>query len=187
MMASGEIRLSSTMMRRMPVLAQNQDSNQTTIAGATFATAASTTLGEIVVTAARTATRIAVRTVITTVSAPVIALVLITFPSSTSSHDTLDDTTMSAKQRDPPKDAKDPNGAKAPGKPGAAEGFEDPSDGEAWGQAPNGDWGWVDDDGNVWVPTGQGGSAHGGPHWDVNYPGGGYGNVYPGGGSRSGS
>jgi hypothetical protein len=33
----------------------------------------------------------------------------------------------------------------------------------------------------VWVPTGDGPAAHGGPHWDVQTPGGGYVNVYPGG------
>ena len=61
----------------------------------------------------------------------------------------------------PPEDAKDPNGAKAPGKPGEAEGFKDPKDGEKWGKAPNGKYGWVDDKGRVWVPTGQGTAAHG--------------------------
>jgi RHS repeat-associated protein len=86
----------------------------------------------------------------------------------------------------PPDDAHDPNGAKAPGKPGAAEGFQDPKGGETWGKAPNGKWGWVDDKGNVWVPTGQGGAAHGGPHWDVQDPKGGYDNVYPGGRVRPG-
>ena len=84
----------------------------------------------------------------------------------------------------PPKDAKDPKGAKAPGKPGSTEGFTDPKTGEKWGQAPNGQWGWVDNNGNVWVPTGQGGAAHGGPHWDVQTGKGGYINVYPGGKTR---
>jgi hypothetical protein len=36
-----------------------------------------------------------------------------------------------------------------------------------------------DSNGNVWVPTGQGGLAHGGPHWDVQDPNGGYENKYP--------
>jgi hypothetical protein len=86
-----------------------------------------------------------------------------------------------------PKDAKDPNGAKAPGKPGADEGFKDPKDGERWVKNPNGRGsGWLDDKGRVWVPSGQGGSAHGGPQWDVQTPGGGYDNVYPGGKVRSG-
>ncbi|WP_281032443.1 polymorphic toxin type 37 domain-containing protein [Nocardia pneumoniae] len=39
-------------------------------------------------------------------------------------------------------------------------------------------------DGRVWVPTGQGSTAHGGPHWDVQEKKGGYPNVYPGGKSR---
>ncbi|RZI62654.1 MAG: hypothetical protein EOP37_01485 [Rubrivivax sp.] len=34
------------------------------------------------------------------------------------------------------------------------------------------------------MPTGQGDLAHGGPHWDVQLPGGGYVNVYPGGTQR---
>jgi RHS repeat-associated protein len=90
----------------------------------------------------------------------------------------------------PPKDAEDPNGAKAPGKPGDTEGFCEPKKGKPkWGRAPNGRGaGWIDGDGNVWVPTGpDGGStgdAHGGPHWDVQSPGGGYENVYPGGKRR---
>jgi hypothetical protein len=90
----------------------------------------------------------------------------------------------------PPKDATDPNGAKAPGQPGDAEGFCAPKKGKpTWGRAPNGRGsGWVDADGNVWVPTGPDsgstGDAHGGPHWDVQKPGGGYDNVYPGGKRR---
>jgi RHS repeat-associated protein len=90
----------------------------------------------------------------------------------------------------PPKDAHDPNGAKAPGKPGSAEGFCDPKPGKPqWDRNPNGNGsGWVDADGNVWVPTGPDsgstGDAHGGPHWDVQKPGGGYDNVYPGGKKR---
>ena len=84
----------------------------------------------------------------------------------------------------PPSDAKYPNGAKAPGKPGQAEGFKDSKGGESWVPNPNpskggGKNGWLDDKGNVWVPTGQGGNAHGGPHWDVQKPGGGYENVRP--------
>jgi len=89
----------------------------------------------------------------------------------------------------PPKDAYDPNGAKAPGEPGEAEGFCPPKRGPKWGKSPNGRGnGWVDIDGNVWVPTGPDsgstGDAHGGPHWDVQKPGGGYDNVYPGGKRR---
>lgn len=86
----------------------------------------------------------------------------------------------------PPADAYDPNGAKAPGKPGAAEGFEDPAGGEKWGKGPDGRGGWIDSKGNIWQPTGQsGGRAHGGPHWDVQgAKGGSKGNVYPGGFTR---
>jgi RHS repeat-associated protein len=88
----------------------------------------------------------------------------------------------------PPSDAHDPNGAKAPGKPGPETGFKDPKSGEKWGKALNGQEGWLDDKGNVWVPTGQGGLAHGrggglaGAHWDVQgRRGGSLGNRYPGG------
>jgi len=87
----------------------------------------------------------------------------------------------------PPKNASDPNGPKAPGEPGAAEGFEHPEGGPNWVPNPNGPgYGWEDASGNVWVPTGPEGSpqAHGGPHWDVQQPGGGYVNVYPGGRRR---
>ena len=92
----------------------------------------------------------------------------------------------------PPADATDPQGAKAPGEPGEAEGFCKPKPGKPrWGRAPGGRGsGWVDDKGNVWVQTGPGsgstGDAHGGPHWDVQSPGGGYRNVYPGGRVRGG-
>ena len=75
---------------------------------------------------------------------------------------------------------------KAPGKPDSDDGYTPPkrgpgSDGEPV-KNPNGPgYGWLDDAGNVWVPTGEGATAHGGPHWDVQIPGGGYYNVYPGG------
>ena len=85
----------------------------------------------------------------------------------------------------PPNDAKDVDGAKAPGKPGEAEGFEDPNDGESWSKNPNGKGnGWEDKDGNVWVPSGKGGRAHAGPHWDVQRPDGTHINVFPGGRMR---
>ncbi|WP_228488200.1 polymorphic toxin type 37 domain-containing protein [Caenimonas koreensis] len=89
----------------------------------------------------------------------------------------------------PPKDAKEPEGAKAPGKPGEAEGLKDPKGGENWVRNPNGrGYGWQGADGGVWCPTGPDtgstGDAHGGPHWDVQYPGGRYDNVYPGGRRR---
>ncbi len=91
--------------------------------------------------------------------------------------------TVLMETKSPPKDAHDPGGAKAPGKPGESEGFKDPKKGETWAKTPKG-WGWLDDKGKVWVPTGPGGKAHGGPHWDVQLPGGGYTNIYPGGYAR---
>jgi RHS repeat-associated protein len=80
----------------------------------------------------------------------------------------------------PPADAYNPNGPKAPGKPGANDGFVGPKGGDNWVRNPNGKgWGWEDASGDVWVPTGLGGLAHGGPHWDVQTPGGGYRNQRP--------
>ena len=89
----------------------------------------------------------------------------------------------------PPSNAYDPDGPKAPGKPSDAEGFCAPKGGDDWVKAPKGrGYGWRDKYGNVWVPTGpkdpSRGDAHGGPHWDVQDPNGGYVNVYPGGRSR---
>ncbi len=92
-----------------------------------------------------------------------------------------------SKARDAPRDALDPNGAKAPGKPGAAEDFKEPK-GKPWARAKNGDWGWVAANGDIWVPTGPDGGpgsvAHGDKHWDVQHRGGGHTNVYPGGRRR---
>ena len=84
-----------------------------------------------------------------------------------------------------PDNAHDPKGPKAPGKPGPDEGFEDPKGGENWAPNPNpgkggASHGWGDAKGRVWCPTGQGGRAHGGPHWDVQLPKGGNVNVRPG-------
>jgi RHS repeat-associated protein len=83
----------------------------------------------------------------------------------------------------PPADAGDPNGSKSPGKPGEAEGFKCPKRGDNWVRNPNGPGsGWEDANGRVWVPTGLGDEAHGGPHWDVQDPRtGGKVTVYPGG------
>ena len=92
---------------------------------------------------------------------------------------------LASQNRTPPPDAYDPYGPKAPGKPSADEGFKEPKGGDRWVPNPNGrGYGWEDKRGNVWVPTGQGGDAHGGPHWDVQDPLGGYENVYPGGRRR---
>ena len=66
----------------------------------------------------------------------------------------------------PPKDAKDKEGAKAPGKPGEGEEFSDPKKGEEWGSTDDGNsWGWKDKKGRIWCPTGPvgpGSGAHGG-------------------------
>ena len=55
-------------------------------------------------------------------------------------------------------------------------------------RSPNGrGYGWPDNKGNVWVPTGPevpGNDPHGGPHWDVQGPKGRYKNIYPGGRER---
>lgn len=76
--------------------------------------------------------------------------------------------------------SKDAAGAKAPGKPGALEGFVDPKGGEECVCEPNGGWhGWRHKDGSVWAPTGWRGIAHAGPHWDVQYPNGGHRNALP--------
>lgn len=86
----------------------------------------------------------------------------------------------------PPENAYDPNGPKAPGRPGPEEGFEDPKGGENWVPNPNpgkggSRHGWQDDKGRVWCPTGpRPGRAHGGPHWDVQLPNGSNVNVRPG-------
>ena len=83
---------------------------------------------------------------------------------------------------------------KEPGKPGESDGFKPKKhwDGEKV-KNPNGPGaGYPDQNGDVWVPTGVGGApgtgstgiAHGGPHWDVESPGGGYRNVKPAGGKR---
>jgi RHS repeat-associated protein len=88
-------------------------------------------------------------------------------------------------QAKPPENAYDPNGPKSPGKPGPSEGFEDPKGGENWVPNPNpgrggSSHGWEDIKGRVWCPTGKGGRAHGGPHWDVQLPDGRHVNVPPG-------
>jgi RHS repeat-associated protein len=84
----------------------------------------------------------------------------------------------------PPENAYDPNGPKAPGRPTEADGFKPPKGGDNWVPNPNpgkggSSSGWQDSKGDVWCPTGQGGNAHGGPHWDVQTPGGDYRNVKP--------
>lgn len=60
--------------------------------------------------------------------------------------------------------------AKAPGQPTEKDGFRPKKnwDGELV-KNPNGvGYGYPDEEGNIWVPTGEGG--HGGVHWDVQNP-----------------
>jgi hypothetical protein len=79
--------------------------------------------------------------------------------------------------------------AQAPGIPSSSDGFKPAKnwDGKSKVRAPNGrGYGYPDDNGNVWVPTGTKPSkAHGGPHWDVqDAKGKKYENIYPGGKKR---
>jgi len=67
-----------------------------------------------------------------------------------------------------------------PGQPTEKDGFKPPKNSNGKKTKKNGQWGWTDKNGNHWVPTNPG-NAHGGPHWDVQKPGGGYVNVIPGG------
>lgn len=60
-------------------------------------------------------------------------------------------------------------------------GYVPPKKGARVAKTPDGNnKGWLDNDGNIWVPVPRGHPlAHGGEHWNVNYPNGGYDNVYP--------
>ncbi|PFX11064.1 hypothetical protein AWC38_SpisGene25499, partial [Stylophora pistillata] len=91
--------------------------------------------------------------------------------------------------------AEEPTGiillAKAPGMPTDKEGFKPPKNWDGKLVKTSKGYGYPDNKGNVWVPTGLGGSlpgttgpAHGGPHWDVQNPTGKHTNVYPAGGKR---
>jgi len=75
---------------------------------------------------------------------------------------------------------------KAPGVPTAQNGFiaKKNWNGQKVKNPNGGGYGYPDQNGNVWIPTGAGPSVHGGPHWDVQFPGGGYKNVPPGGGQN---
>ena len=79
--------------------------------------------------------------------------------------------------------------AQAPGMPTEEDGYHPPKkwDGKKKTHPINGKVGWPDKKGKIWVPTGVGPNAHGGPHWDVQHPNGrDYDNVYPGGIIRPG-
>jgi len=77
-------------------------------------------------------------------------------------------------------------GAQAPGKPLEVDGFFPPKnwDGKKEKHTTTGQYGWRDKKGNIWVPTGWGPLAHGGPHWDVIKPDETPINIYPGGKTR---
>ena len=60
-------------------------------------------------------------------------------------------------------------------------GYEPPKGGPRTGKTKDGKKGWLDKDGNVWVPD----TLHK-DHWDVQYPNGGYDNVYRNGAVRPG-
>ena len=67
------------------------------------------------------------------------------------------------------------------------DGYIAPKDGPVMGKSKDGRKGWKDKYGNIWIPAPtHSGSDHGGGHWDVQSPGGGYMNVYPGGSTRGG-
>lgn len=86
-----------------------------------------------------------------------------------------------------PGKTKESDPAKAPGKPTKEDGFLEPKKDRGMVKPPGGGKkGWPDKKGNVWTPTGPGSGdgtrrPHGGPHWDVESPGGDHWNVYPGG------
>lgn len=81
------------------------------------------------------------------------------------------------------KEKKVDNDAQAPGIPTEKDGFIPPKkwDGKKCRHPLNGKVGYPDKKGNIWVPTGPGPLAHGGPHWDVQTPSGRSKNIYPGG------
>ena len=63
-------------------------------------------------------------------------------------------------------------GAQAPGMPTEKDGYIPPKnwDGKKVKNPHGSGFGWPDKDGWIWVPTGSGPLAHGGPHWDVQHP-----------------
>ena len=72
--------------------------------------------------------------------------------------------------------------------PREEDGYHPPKGKPEKGKNKNGDVGWKDKNGNIWVPAPTGSKRdHGGGHWDVNRSDGkGYTNVYPGGRIRPG-
>ncbi|MBR2344097.1 MAG: hypothetical protein IKA64_07580, partial [Clostridia bacterium] len=71
--------------------------------------------------------------------------------------------------------------------PTEKEGYIMPKNGPVKGKTKKREFGWKDKNGNIWVPAPTGSKkGHGGGHWDVQSPKGGYINVYPGGKVRGG-
>jgi len=79
---------------------------------------------------------------------------------------------FSNKKPDDNNDKKKKKNEKAPGRPTEKDGFKAPKGKtrekiqKVKHQKTN-QWGYIDAYGNIWVPTGEGPLAHGGPHWDV--------------------
>ena len=102
------------------------------------------------------------------------------------------------KPQDPPSSMTEPNSTPElddkgnpvvkPGQqPTDKEKYVPPKVGPVKGKTPDGKVGWKDKNGNIWIPVPTGSpQAHGGGHWDVQSPKGGYSNVYPGGNIRGG-
>lgn len=59
--------------------------------------------------------------------------------------------------------------AQAPGMPTEKEGYLPPKkwDGKKIRSSNGRGYGWPDSNGKIWIPTGVGPNAHGGPHWDA--------------------
>ena len=95
---------------------------------------------------------------------------------------------LSMASADTPELDKDGKPVVEPGQqPAEEDGYIAPKNGPVRGKTKDGRTGWKDKNGNIWVPAPTGTSlAHGGGHWDVESPGGGYTNVYPRGGSGKG-
>ena len=99
------------------------------------------------------------------------------------------DAVASDETKDSPKSIDDPTDTRErdekghiivkPGdQPTERDGYIAPKNGPKWNREKSG---WEDKYGNVWVPAPTGTpQGHGGGHWDVQSPGGGYTNVYPG-------
>ena len=66
--------------------------------------------------------------------------------------------------------------------PTEKEGYKPGKKGPKWVKTDDNNYGWKDKKGNIWKPAPTGSKLdHGGGHWDVQSPGGGYTNVYPNG------